>query len=476
MRCTSRRWSLLRTLRNRDPELGAAVWITRGGFQYIAPTLRWGNEHDPNRARLRRSRCARRAGIRRGQAQGTGLDTRRTADRLQRDDALHLRQGQGRPGQERLQRPVRRELAAAEGLGGLEARGRLDHRQPRRRFQAVGLQGEARLPLDQGQEAGRQDRRRRQGRLARRQGVVRPARNRSQRSACRIRSAYSSRSASDSYFVRGQKKPRSPSPLRRGTTCTCRWGTLCEILVFTAVKLPSAESPVSMARAMLCTAAKRGSISGRGSSSRSGTCSRVATSTCPLKTGLVSRKAQTCSSRSTIDAASSPRPIAQNGHSMPSKQARRLRACHAGEGSESFPFGPLKAARSSGLAALATEASSRSFAVSARSSSCRGETSSNRSMRHPPGASADGWSESLLHSMKKGSSPPSSLRSESALQRSVCPEGLCRAPSRGGSNWIPAAWSCRDSASMSSTCAAQPISLGASILYSWRTSALLRWV
>src|SRR5436309_6216449 len=49
---------------------------------------------------------------------------------------------------------------------------------------------------------------------------------------------------------------------------------------------------------------------------------------------------------------------------------------------ESFPFGPLKAARSSGLAALATEASSRSFAVSARSSSCRGETSSNRSEEH----------------------------------------------------------------------------------------------
>src|SRR5207253_652626 len=193
---------------------------------------------------------------------------------------------------------------------------RMDHRQPIRRLQEVGLQGEARLPLDQGQEAGRQDRRRRQGRLARRQGVVRPARNRSQRSACRIRSAYSSRSASDSYFVRGQKKPRSPSPLRRGTTCTCRCGTLCEIFVLTAAKLPSAERPDSSAAATLCTAESSGSISGRGNSSKSATCSRGVTRTWPLNTGRVSRNAQTWSSRSTIDAASSPRQMAQNGHSM----------------------------------------------------------------------------------------------------------------------------------------------------------------
>src|SRR5712692_403960 len=145
------------------------------------------------------------------------------------------------------------------------------------------------------------------------------------RSASRIRCAYSSRSASDSYFVRGQKNPRSPSPFRRGTTCTCRCGTLCEIFVFTATKLPSAPSPVSIARATRCTAKRSGSICACGTSSRSGTCSRVATSTCPLNTGLVSMNAHTCSSRITTDAASSPRPIAQNGHSMPRRQSTNRR-------------------------------------------------------------------------------------------------------------------------------------------------------
>ena len=42
--------------------------------------------------------------------------------------------------------------------------------------------------------------------------------------AARSRSAYAAASPS-AYFVRGQKKPRSPSPLVRGTTWRCRCGT-----------------------------------------------------------------------------------------------------------------------------------------------------------------------------------------------------------------------------------------------------------
>ena len=73
-----------------------------------------------------------------------------------------------------------------------------------------------------------------------------------------MRAAYPSRSASDSYVVLGQKKPRSPSPFRRGTTCTCRWGTLCEILLFSAMKVPCACRPVSTARGSRCTAVQNG--------------------------------------------------------------------------------------------------------------------------------------------------------------------------------------------------------------------------
>ena len=42
------------------------------------------------------------------------------------------------------------------------------------------------------------------------------------------------------YFRRGQKKPRSPSPRRRGTTCTWRWGTLWLTRLFIATNEPSA--------------------------------------------------------------------------------------------------------------------------------------------------------------------------------------------------------------------------------------------
>ena len=47
-----------------------------------------------------------------------------------------------------------------------------------------------------------------------------------QSSAAAIRAAQASRSSVSAYLVRGQKKPRSPSPLVRGTTWQCRWGTV----------------------------------------------------------------------------------------------------------------------------------------------------------------------------------------------------------------------------------------------------------
>ena len=44
------------------------------------------------------------------------------------------------------------------------------------------------------------------------------------------------------YFVRGQKKPRSPSPLVRGTTCTWRWATLWLTTLLLATNVPCAPS------------------------------------------------------------------------------------------------------------------------------------------------------------------------------------------------------------------------------------------
>ncbi len=57
-------------------------------------------------------------------------------------------------------------------------------------------------------------------------------------SAALTRAAQSSRSATSTYLVRGQKNPRSPSPLVRGTTWQCRCGTDCETVLFIATKEP----------------------------------------------------------------------------------------------------------------------------------------------------------------------------------------------------------------------------------------------
>src|SRR5690606_14416035 len=63
------------------------------------------------------------------------------------------------------------------------------------------------------------------------------------------RAAYSAASASASYFWRGQKKPRSPSFRFRGTTWTCRWGTLWLTRLFSATNEPAAPSTDSIADA-----------------------------------------------------------------------------------------------------------------------------------------------------------------------------------------------------------------------------------
>ena len=63
----------------------------------------------------------------------------------------------------------------------------------------------------------------------------------------RIRPAYPAASCGPSYFVLGQKKPRRPSPLVRGTTWTCRCATDCDTLLFIATNDPPAPSPLSTA-------------------------------------------------------------------------------------------------------------------------------------------------------------------------------------------------------------------------------------
>ena len=65
-------------------------------------------------------------------------------------------------------------------------------------------------------------------------------------------------SSSSRYFRRGQKKPFSPSPLVRGTMCTCRCGTLWLTRLLTATNVPSALMPASTARHSSCTFSNSG--------------------------------------------------------------------------------------------------------------------------------------------------------------------------------------------------------------------------
>ena len=96
----------------------------------------------PPRADRRASRRLPLAALRiAGDGAGAGQDDRRRADQRRRHDALHVRQGCRR--QERLQRPLRRQLAAADGGRRRQGRRRLVDRHARRRRQAVGVQGQA---------------------------------------------------------------------------------------------------------------------------------------------------------------------------------------------------------------------------------------------------------------------------------------------------------------------------------------------
>jgi hypothetical protein len=81
------------------------------------------------------------------------------------------------------------------------------------------------------------------------------------------------------YFVRGQKKPFSPSPLVRGTTCTWRCGTLWLTTLFIATNVPSAPSATGTARASACTDAKNGATDSAASSGNVTTCMRGTTRT-----------------------------------------------------------------------------------------------------------------------------------------------------------------------------------------------------
>jgi len=83
-----------------------------------------------------------------------------------RHDALHLRPRHRRQRQERVQRTVRGQLAAAAGRRRRPRQRRLERDHARRRTAPMGLQGQAAVRLGQGQQARRPHRRRLQQRMA----------------------------------------------------------------------------------------------------------------------------------------------------------------------------------------------------------------------------------------------------------------------------------------------------------------------
>ncbi len=123
--------------------------------------------------------------------------------------------------------------------------------------------------------------------------------------ACRICS-----SPGDAW--RGQKKPRRPSFLRRGTMCTCKWGTLWLTRLLMATKEPSACMPSSTARATSWTFAKNAPIKWEGRSARVPQCCLGTSNACPRNSGRMSRKATEIESSNTTWLASSPAAIWQN--------------------------------------------------------------------------------------------------------------------------------------------------------------------
>src|SRR5690242_3740551 len=137
-----------------------------------------------------------------------------------------------------------------------------------------------------------------------------------------MRSAYETASSSAAYFVRGQKNPRNPSPLVRGTTCTCRCGTDCDTTLFTATNDPCASNAVRTAAATERAAPNNGTVSSSGSSTSVGTCSRGTSNVCPLNTGRTSRNPTTSGVSSTICAGVVPAMIEQNRQSATSPVSR----------------------------------------------------------------------------------------------------------------------------------------------------------
>src|SRR6478735_2353902 len=140
-----------------------------------------------------------------------------------------------------------------------------------------------------------------------------------------MRAAYSVDSCSDAYFVRGQKKPRSPSPLVRGTTWTCRCGTDWLTTLFTATNEPCAPRPSTAAAAKRWAAPSSPAWRSAGRSSSVSTCVLGTSSTCPLKTGRRSRKPRNSPSSSTTSAGRSPATIEQKTQSMGDRLPRPLR-------------------------------------------------------------------------------------------------------------------------------------------------------
>ena len=78
------------------------------------------------------------------------------------------------------------------------------------------------------------------------------------------------------YRERGQKNPRSPSPLVRGTTCTWRWATLWLTTLLLATNVPWAPRASGTAAAIRWTRSKNGPTSSRSAGSRRGSSARPA--------------------------------------------------------------------------------------------------------------------------------------------------------------------------------------------------------
>src|SRR5439155_16018473 len=105
-------------------------------------------------------------------------------------------------------------------------------------------------------------------------------------SSRRIASRTERISSSSRYFPLGQKNPLRPSPFRRGTTCTCRWGTLWLTRLLIPTKQPSDFVAATTARARSRTLVKTGARRSSGRSSRVSTSGFGITRQWPGTSGL----------------------------------------------------------------------------------------------------------------------------------------------------------------------------------------------